>query len=345
MAGGLGSRFWPLSTTEKPKQFLDLIGIGKTLIQSTFERMSTICPQENIFIVTCELYRPLIKEQLPEIREDRVLYEPTRRNTAPCIAFANEHIKQINPKATIVVTPSDHLILNDDIFRKVIGEGLEFTQHKDILLTIGIKPNRPETDYGYIQVSDSESTNTISEVKNFTEKPSEEMAKIFIQTNEFYWNSGIFIWSLNSITKAFKKHLPESLELFESYKPEAYSKDIISRIYSGCKNISIDYGILEKADNVHVYRATFGWSDLGTWKTLFEHQQKNTDQNIIKSANTLTYDTSECVLYTHKNKISAIQGLSEYIVVDTEDTLLICKRSEEHKIRQIVNDIKFNITN
>lgn len=341
MAGGLGGRFWPLSTTEKPKQFLDLTGTGRTLIQLTYQRMASICPKENIFIVTCELFRPLIKEQVPDIKDDRVLYEPTRRNTAPCIAYANEYIKELNSEAQIIVTPADHLILNEELYRQAIWEGLEYTKNKDILLTIGIKPNRPETDYGYIQIADPESNKKISEVKNFTEKPTEEMAKIFLQTNEFFWNSGIFIWSLTSITNAFRNHLPETLELFESLNPKQNTNSI-NNIYAGCKNISIDYGILEKADNVHVYKAKFGWSDLGTWKALFDNQQKTENQNIIKNTSTVIYDTTDCILFTNDKKTSAIQGLEGYIVVDTEDSLLICKRTEEHKIRQIVNDIKFN---
>lgn len=341
MAGGLSNRFWPLSKTAKPKQFIDILGMGKTPLQQTYERMTSIYPQKNIFIVTSEEFKDITKTQIPTIAKDQIILEPTRRNTAPCIAMANEHIKSINPDALITVTPADHLITNEENYKKVILEGLEFVKDKDILLTIGIKPTRAETDYGYIQVSDPNCKETITQIKNFTEKPNQELANFFLQTDEFYWNSGIFMWSLTSITKAFYKYLPETIELFEGYQPSTTNSTIISEIYSGCKNISIDYGIIEKAENVYVYKADFGWTDIGTWKSLYENHQKSAEGNVTNNSNILTYDTTDSIIISQCNKITAIQGLEGYIVIETKDALLICKRAEEGRLRQIVNDIKF----
>jgi mannose-1-phosphate guanylyltransferase len=344
MAGGLGSRFWPLSKLKKPKQFIDLLGTGETLIQLTYRRMTMICAPENIFVITIDQYFDLTKEQLPELPEEQILAEPARRNTAACIAYANEHIKRRNGDANIIVTPADHLITKENTFIEVLLKGLKFVSDKDALLTIGIKPNRPETDYGYIQIEATPELCEITQVKNFTEKPNLELAELFLSTNEFYWNSGIFIWSLNSITKAFEKHLQETQELFKGYNPDANTaqrKKDIDTIYSGCKNVSIDYGILEKADNVFVFCADFGWSDLGTWKTLFENSPKSSEGNILSNNNTILYDTQDTIIKTNPDKITAIQGLEGYIVVETKEALLICKKEEEAKIRQIVNDIKF----
>ncbi|ALO16080.1 Alginate biosynthesis protein AlgA [Salinivirga cyanobacteriivorans] len=344
MAGGIDRRFWPLSRQNRPKQFIDLLDTGSTLLQMTYNRMAKVCPRENILIVTGFLFKDLVQEQIPEINDSQILIEPTRRNTAPCVAFANERIRAINPEASIIVTPADHLILNEDKFVKVINDGITFIEKEDALLSIGINPSRAETNYGYIQIEDTSQNEGIVKVKNFTEKPDKELAKFFIESGEFFWNAGIYIWKLKDITSAFELHLPEIQELFAENR-EAYNTDeeenFISRIYSGCKNISIDYGIMEKAENVYVYCANFGWSDLGTWSNLFDNKEKDDDHNVTNHQNILTYDTHNTLITTTDNKITAIQGLEDYVVAETYDSLLICKRSEEDKIREIVNDIKF----
>lgn len=344
MAGGIGRRFWPLSRQKMPKQFIDLLGTGATLIQQTYERMLNICPNENIYVVSGVEYKELIKKQLPELNPDNILAEPTRRNTAPCIAFANERIRSVNPNATIIVTPSDHLIFKEERFIKVLREGIDFVADKDALLTIGIKPVRPEINYGYIQIEDTLNQQGITKVKNFTEKPDAELANFFVESGEFFWNSGIYIWSLKSITSAFELYLPDIHDLF-SEKQDVFgtsSEDqFINEVYAGCKNISIDYGIMEKAENVYVYCADFGWSDLGTWSSLFDNYPKTEQQNVLTHDNILTYETRNTVITTTPNKMTAIHGLDDFIVAETSDALLICKKSEEERIREIINDIKF----
>jgi mannose-1-phosphate guanylyltransferase len=345
MAGGVGKHFWPLSREKRPKQFIDLLGTGKTLIQDTYDRMCQICPQENIFVVTINSFVEITQDQLPNLTSDRILIEPARRNTAPCIIYATEKIKSIEPDAQIIVTPSDHIIQNELRFEKVVNDGIEFVSQNNALLTIGLKPTRPETDYGYIQIEDSTCTDDIMKVKNFTEKPNLELATFFLESEEFLWNSGIFIWSLKTITQAFVKYLPELSELFEEYKSKINTteeSDAIQEIYAGCKNISIDYGIMEKADNVYVYCGNFGWSDLGTWSTLYDSLEKDENDNIKNNDDTLIYDTRNSFIKIPKGKIAAIKGLDGFIVADTPDALLICKKGEESKLRQILNDIKFN---
>ncbi len=346
MAGGVGSRFWPLSKNEKPKQFLDILGIGKTLLQQTFERFQNICRTENILIVTNERYAKIVKEQLPGINSEQLLLEPMRRNTAPCIAYANAKIFMKNPNANIVVAPSDHLIQNVPEFLSVITEGLDYVKDKDIMLTLGIKPNRPETGYGYIQIEKGKQNivaHNIRKVKTFTEKPNLEMAEVFYKSGEFYWNSGIFLWSINTINKAMQRHLPEIFSLFENgtnkYNTEAEA-EFIRKTYSECRNISIDYGLMERADNVHVYGADFGWSDLGTWGSLYENLHKQTNGNALICKNILTYDTKNCIVNIPNDKLVVIHGLEDYLVVESEGILLICKKDSEKQIRQIVNDVK-----
>jgi mannose-1-phosphate guanylyltransferase len=347
MAGGIGSRFWPLSKNEKPKQFIDILGTGKTLLQQTFERFKSICAVENIFIVTNRRYKELIFSQVPEVLHENVLMEPLRRNTAPCIAYANYSILQKNKDANIIVAPSDHLILNDQEFKRVILHALQFSKQNDALLTLGIKPNRAETGYGYIQINNINKKNTesseITKVKTFTEKPDFDMAKVFFESGEFYWNSGIFIWSISAITKAFETYLPDVNEIFKkglSETPVAFSDDFIDKAYAECRNISIDYGIIEKAKNVFVLCADFGWSDLGTWGSLYENSTKDEFSNSIIGENILTYDTKECIINISDNKLAVIQGLKDFIVVESEGILLICKKKDEQKIRQFVNDVK-----
>jgi mannose-1-phosphate guanylyltransferase len=347
MAGGIGSRFWPLSRNKKPKQFLDILGTGSSLLQQTFNRFRSICPVENVYIVTNKIYREIILEQLPEIKAENVLLEPLRRNTAPCIAYANHRILKENANANIIVAPSDHLILNEAEFVRVLNQALDFAKSNDALLTLGIKPNRIETGYGYIQISNKEKKDIseigITKVKTFTEKPDYEMAKIFFESGEFYWNSGIFIWSLKSISKAFDQYLPEVDDLFKEgdivYNTPDEQK-FIDETYAECKNISLDYGIMEKAKNVFVLCADFGWSDLGTWGSMYENSQKDDAHNSIIGENILSYDTNNCIINVPNNKLAVVQGLDNHIVVQTEDALLICRKEEEQKIRQFVNDVK-----
>jgi len=350
MAGGIGSRFWPFSRTSHPKQFLDILGIGKTLLQQTFDRFSQIMPAENIYIVTNRIYADLVKEQIPAIPVNNILLEPYRRNTAPCIAYANFKISKRNPNANIVVAPSDHLIIREDEFLNVVENGLTFVAKKDALLTLGITPSRPETGYGYIQIQNDKEfekkNSSFTRVKTFTEKPDYEMAKVFFESGEFFWNSGIFFWSLKSINKAFDENLPEINSLFAEginlYNTPLEDK-FIDDIYPRCKSISIDYGIMEKATNVFVLCTNFGWSDLGTWGSMYEHSKKDSSGNHIKGQNVFTYNTENCIINISNDKCVIVQGLSDYIVVDSKDILLICKMKDEQLIKQFVNDVKLKL--
>lgn len=346
MAGGAGTRFWPISRSAHPKQFLDILGLGKTLLQQTFERFTRICPAENILIVTSAEYKAITLEQLPSINESQVLLEPARRNTAPCIAYANFRIKKLNPNAKIIVAPSDHLILNEDEFIKTIETGLDFVSENDSLLTLGIEPSRPDTGYGYIQIDKNEENDfakKLRKVKTFTEKPDIDMAKFFVESGEFYWNSGIFIWSLKTIQNSFEKLLPEIYSMF-SEQEEAFAtvdeQKAIDQIYPNCTNISIDYGIMEKSTNVFVLGAQFGWSDLGTWTSLFDHMEKDDQRNAVNGEHIMLYDVEETIVKSDTGKLIVIQGLKNQIVVDTEDALLICDKNEEQQLRLFVNDIK-----
>lgn len=344
MAGGVGSRFWPLSTTKTPKQFLDILGTGKSLLQQTFERFAPICCTENFIIVTSSAHKAMVLEQIPQLKPEQVLAEPLRRNTAPCIAYANTQIKLKNPDANVIVTPADHLILNESEFNDNIRRGLEFVSTKDALLTLGIKPSRPETGYGYIQIGkEIGGRKRFRKVKTFTEKPNLEMAKIFFESGEFFWNSGIFLWSLKSIEKAFKSNLNEVATPFNEYYSQIGTEreeSALKDAYNDCKNISIDYGVMEKANNVYVKMVDFGWSDLGTWSSLHEHAQTNTDNNAVIKGDVLMYDTQNCVIHLPKGKRGIIQGLNDYIVVESDKALLICPRNNEQQIRQFTRDLK-----
>jgi len=347
MAGGVGSRFWPMSKTKNPKQFIDVLGTGKTLIQQTFDRFKPICPADNIYVVTNDIYYNLVKEQLPEINSNHILTEPLRRNTAPCIAYANQKIMVENKNANIIVAPADHLIIKEEEFHRVINNGLEFTKNNNVLLTLGIKPSRPDTGYGYIQINNEEDVDfenkNLKKVKTFTEKPNKEMAEFFMKSGEFFWNSGIFIWSLNSINNAFTNHLNDVQMLFNEgiglYNTEK-ENEFIKNTYSKCQNISIDYGVMEKADNVYVLKADFGWSDLGTWGALYENRDKNDEKNVLSSKNILTYDTKNCIIELPKDKLAVVQGLDNYIIVESDGTLLICKKTDEQMIKQFVTDVQ-----
>lgn len=351
MAGGIGARFWPMSRTNTPKQFIDILGDGSTLIKKTFNRFRRICPAENIFIVTNGIYKDIVKEQLPEISDEQIVMEPARRNTAPCIAYANYKIKEKNPNAVVVVAPSDHLILKEDVFIDVIEKGMETASNNDCLLTIGIKPSEPNTGYGYIQFNEDKclpENNSIYDVKVFTEKPTIEIAKEFVESGEFLWNAGIFMWSLKSIFSAFEKFLPEVDDLFkqgEGLYNTAGEESFIKQIYQVCKNISIDYGIMEKADNVKVYAADFGWSDLGTWGSLFHLREKDEDNNAIVGKKVLTYNSHNCIVNMPKDKVVVMQGLDDYIVVENDGVLLICKKEDEQMIRQYVADVQVEFGN
>ncbi len=346
MAGGIGSRFWPLSKSSMPKQFLDILGTGRTFIQMTFDRFQKICPVENFLVVTSVDYKDLVLSQLPEINENQVLLEPLRRNTAPCIAYACNRIKVTNPDANVIVAPSDHLILKEDEFMEQLQYGLDFVSQNDALLTLGIKPSRPETGYGYIQIESKYSykkLDNLYKVKTFTEKPDLEMAKIFLETGEFFWNSGIFIWSLKSIMTAFDTYLTDVSNLFKKGE-KLYGTDdeihFINKTYSECQNISIDYAIMEKADNVYVLCADFGWSDLGTWGSLYENTPKDNDANSVTGDNVLVYNSTNCIINLPNEKVAVLQGLDGYIVVESDDTLLVCRKEDEQQIRQFVNDVK-----
>lgn len=345
MAGGVGSRFWPMSKSTKPKQFLDVLGSGHTLLQSTCNRFLHLCKPENIFVVTSEQYKELVFEQLPYIPQENILLEPSRRNTAPCVAYASYKIHKLNPDAVTVVAPSDHLISKEDVFLKAVKSCYTKARTEDCLLTIGIKPTRPDTGYGYIQFveSEQEKDKRIKKVKTFTEKPNPEMAKFFMDSGDFLWNSGIFIWSTKSIIHAMEKHEPELAGIFkegaEHYNTPA-EYDFIQKAYITCKNISIDYAVMEKAKNVYVRSSIIGWSDLGTWGSLYEHIKQDDAFNATVGKNVMLYNTKNCIVHVPKDKLVLIQGLEDYIVVESEGVLLICKKEDEQQIRNFVNDVR-----
>lgn len=348
MAGGVGSRFWPMSRTVKPKQFLDVLGVGRTLLQQTYDRAKRICPNKNIYIVTHVNYFNLVKEQLPSITDSQIILEPVRRNTAPCIAYASFKIAALNPNANILVASSDHLILKEDTFVKAVKSCFKKAAIEDCLITLGIKPSRPDTGYGYIQFVDSpvpEKDKRIKKVKTFTEKPDAEMAQFFLKSGDFLWNSGIFIWNVKSIIHAFETLDPEMFTLFNEGK-EFYNTaneiNFIKKIYPMCKNISIDYSVMEKAKNVFVRSSIIGWSDLGTWGSLYQHMSKDENENAVVGKNVMLYNSSNCVVNVPKNKLVVLEGLIDYIVVESDDILLVCKKANEQEIRKIVNDVKIN---
>ena len=350
MAGGIGSRFWPLSKTQRPKQFLDILGMGRTLLQQTFDRFKQIMSAEHIFIVSNLEYKEIIVEQLPEIPVENILLEPLRRNTAPCIDYANFRILQKNPDAKIVVAPSDHLIVKEEEFLRFVKQGLEFVASNDALLTMGIVPSRPETGYGYIQSIEKEvsgyKSTSLRKVKTFTEKPDLKMAKVFLESGDFYWNAGIFFWSLKSIMKSFEVFLPEIHMLFKEGKdlygtPE--EQDFIQKTYGNCTNISIDYGVMEKAENVYVLVSDFGWSDLGTWGSLYEQLAKDDKKNTVTGKHVFMYDSSGNIVNVQDDKLVVLQGLEDYIVVQNDNVILVCRRDDEQKIKQFVNQIKVEL--
>ncbi len=344
MAGGVGSRFWPISRTSHPKQFLDILGTGKTLIQNTYKRFLKVCPKENIYVVTNENYAGLVKAQLPDMADQQILTEPVMRNTAPCIAYGCYKIESINPNACIVVAPSDHLILDEEAFVATIEKSMKTAESNECLVTLGIKPSRPDTGYGYIQFTNQVINHDFHKVKTFTEKPSLEIAKTFIQSGDFLWNAGIFIWSAKAILTSFGRYLPEMNEIFAEAKPVYNSeneKNHIHKAYQQCTNISIDYGIMEKADNVYVLPSEFGWSDLGTWASIYQLAEKDYVGNaVIPSEKVIMYDSSNCMVNVPGEKLVVLQGLHDFIVVESNNTLLICPRDKEQNVKQVVADVK-----
>lgn len=344
MAGGVGSRFWPFSTQENPKQFLDILGIGKSLIQLTFERLSKVCPKDQIFIVTNDDYADLIDQQLPEIPKDNILFEPVRRNTAPCVAYGCYKIHDKNPNANILVAPSDHLIIKEEDYLNAIRAAFDSCANEDILITLGITPTRPDTGYGYIQATDIllESNKDLLKVKTFTEKPNIELAEVFFESGDFSWNSGMFIWSSKSIVNSFKQNMFEIHDLFKDgfgiYCTDK-EHDFIQEIYAQCVNISVDYAILEKADNVYVLPCDIGWTDLGTWGSLYNQVDKDPNENAIVGKSVKLYNSAKNIISNPTDKLIVIDGLEDYIVVNTSDALLICKKDDEQKIKQFVTDL------
>lgn len=342
MAGGIGSRFWPMSRQERPKQFLDILGTGKSFIRHTFERFAALIPAENFLVVTHDRYRQMVLEHLPELKPEQILGEPIGRNTAPCIAYAAYSLLKRDPEARMVVTPSDHLILSEETFRSIIAQCLEFTSEHNALMTVGIRPTRPETGYGYIQVSGDEE---ISKVKSFTEKPNIELAQTFIQCGEFFWNSGIFIWKVKDIIEALERYQPEIATLFAAILPNlgtAREEEVIARVYGECRPISIDYGVMEKADNAYVRCGDFGWSDVGTWGSIYQNARKDRYANAKPQDGCYLYNTRSSIISLPTGKVAVIDGLKEYIVVDTEDVLLICPRANEQHIKKYIDEVKYN---
>jgi mannose-1-phosphate guanylyltransferase len=342
MAGGVGSRFWPMSRQAHPKQFLDILGTGKSFIRQTYERFAEFIPDSNFLVVTNANYKTEVLRQIPELDIDQVLCEPLGRNTAPCIAYAAYRLLAQDPEATMIVTPSDHYTSNQEVFKSVILNAADFADNNRALVTIGIRPNRPATGYGYIQVADTPVQNGVNKVKTFTEKPTLEVARAFLDSGDFFWNSGIFIWSVKTIIDAFEKWLPEIDSLFKSIADD-YGKpserEAIAKIYPECRNISIDYGIMEKTPDAYVICSDFGWSDIGTWESLYQNSRLTFDQNVANE-NTFAYNTTGTIIKVPSDKLVVVEGLKDYIVVESDNVLLICRRENEQNIKQFVEDVK-----
>jgi mannose-1-phosphate guanylyltransferase len=345
MAGGIGSRFWPMSRSAYPKQFLDILNMGRTLIQGTYDRFKKFIPEENIYIVTSEEYVEIVKEQLPELPLSNIIAEPSRKNTAPCIAYISYKLQQINDKGALICAPADHIILDETAFNKVCLEALSFVSAHKALVTLGIKPSHPNTGYGYIQFEQQPATDNVYKVKTFTEKPNLDLAKTFVSSGEFLWNAGIFAWQIKNIITAFEKYLPEMAEVFEAGKSSfntAAEKEAIDKIYPQCTNISIDYGIMEKAENVYIIPSSFGWSDLGTWNSAHDNMEKDYLGNAVAGNEVMVFDATHNMVHVPNNKLVLLQGMNDYIIVDTDDVLLICKRDKEQEIKQYVAEVKRN---
>jgi mannose-1-phosphate guanylyltransferase len=345
MAGGIGSRFWPMSRTNYPKQFLDILGTGRTLIQNTYDRFAKFIPAENIYVVTSNEYEHIVAEQLPDMKAENILCEPSRKNTAPCIAFISYKLRQLNPDGALICAPADHLILDEKAFTKVCLEALDFVSKHKALITLGIKPSHPNTGYGYIQYDQQGVSDNVYKVKTFTEKPNLEIARTFLASGDFLWNAGIFAWQVRNIVSAFAQHLPEMAEVFESEAAEFNTpgeKAAIEKIYPQCTNISIDYGIMEKANNVYLIPSSFGWSDLGTWNSAYENMEKDYLGNAVSGENVMVIDATRCMVHGKDEKLYLLQGMDDYIMVDTEDVMLICKKEKEQEIKEYVAEVRRN---
>lgn len=342
MAGGIGSRFWPYSRNNRPKQFLDILGAGRSLLQMTYDRFSEIAEPQQFIVVTNQNYLELVLEQLPDLKAEQVLTEPLRRNTATCIAYAAYKISAINPEATLVVTPADHLILQEKRFIQTINRAIDAAQVENRLITIGIKPNRPETGYGYIQYLEGDNGNPALKVKTFTEKPNSKLAKTFVDSGDFVWNSGMFVWKVKSLLGAFSENMPDVAEVFEegrAHYGKSTEQDFINRAYTMVKNVSIDYGIMEKSDKVYVILGDFGWSDLGSWHSIHNLREKDENNNVVE-ANSLLYDTKNCYVKMDSEKLVVIEGLDNFLINETDNVLLICKLGGDKKFRDFVANAK-----
>lgn len=343
MAGGIGSRFWPISRANNPKQFLDILGTGKSLIQMTYDRLSHLFDPEKIMVVTNTDYSDLVRKQLPHVLPGNILLEPALKNTAPCIAYSVYKLFTKYPNANLAILPSDHLITDEANFLNKISEGLDFVGAHDAIATLGINPSRPDTGYGYIQFINEKNHNDIFKVKTFTEKPTQEIAETFIQSGDFLWNAGIFLANVRTWMAAYEKYLPEIHELFDAGKKFYYTnqeEDYISRSYPLCSVISIDYGIIEKAKNVYVLPSSFGWSDLGTWRSVKEIVEPNEDGNVVIGEQVISRDTENCLIYNSVKEIIVLQGVKDLLVVNSKDAILICNMEHEQEVRVIVKDIK-----
>ncbi|MDE6556807.1 MAG: mannose-1-phosphate guanylyltransferase [Duncaniella sp.] len=342
MCGGVGSRFWPYSREDCPKQFIDFLGTGRSLLQMSYDRILPIVPKENIVVVTNAKYASLIREQLPDILEHNILLEPARRNTAPCIAWAAYHINALDPEASMIVTPSDHLITGEAVFADCVRKGFDFVEHRDALLTLGIRPTRPETGYGYIQI-DKEAAEGVLSVKTFTEKPNLDLAKVFVESGEFFWNAGIFLWRTSSIIEALHRYASDITTLFDRGLADfgtPAEKAFIDANFASCPANSIDYAVMEKADNVYVETVSFGWNDLGTWSALYDNSPKNREGNVARNCHVLSYDCTGNIFAIKPDKLVVASGLKDYIIADTGDVLLICPKSQEQSIKLMVNDAR-----
>ncbi len=348
MAGGIGSRFWPVSKTRMPKQFLDMLGVGRTLIQSTYDRFKHIIPQENIFIITNRLYVDIVRQQIPDIPDCNILREPFRKNTAPTASFATYKIKAVNPDANILFTPSDQLITDERSYERNIYEAFDFVSRNDSILTFGIKPNRPEVNYGYIQFEQAEENqdDKILKVKTFTEKPNLELAKTFLKSGDFLWNSGILAWNANTFVKILERSLPDLYDVFQQIETVIGTpgeQQDIEHLYMQCTNVSIDYGILERNNSVYVLPAYFGWTDLGNWDAIYNNVEKDYLGNaVLGSRDVLVIDANNCLVRLPEGKTAILQGLENFIVVDSEDALLICHKSNRHQIKNYLSELRRN---
>jgi mannose-1-phosphate guanylyltransferase len=343
MAGGIGSRFWPMSRANYPKQFLDILNTGRTLVQATYDRFLKFIPAENIYIVTSVQYKDIVAKQLPDLPLENILSEPSRKNTAPCVAYVSYKLKQLNPNANLICAPADHLVTDPESFKKICLDALHFTSHIKALVTLGIKPTNPNTGYGYIQYESFAVSENVFKVKTFTEKPDLDLAKTFMASGDFLWNAGIFVWEVKNIIAAFEKYLPEMHEVFDAEKKyfnTSRETDAIERIYPQCVNISIDYGVMEKADNVYVIPASFGWSDLGTWASAYETFEKDYLSNAVGGENVFVLDATNNMVHADHKKLVVLQGIDDFIIVDTKDVLLICKKENEQQIKEYVAEIK-----